>query len=1497
MPQKKTNEKSVQKINSHINASIEELQNFFLDEERTRYIYAASQFEITRYLEKLKALLVHVLRDITNSGYEEYLVKILQGLQNLYGVLNQWHRVVVDDPSPEAKVCQLYKSHLEDARQGYKLTKRNLQRLEDLNIRLTNNRKKSENEAKKYLLLRDSLQKIARNEIHSVMDPQIPEQTHIIKEFIELFLSPNVLLELSDIKQILWIQRSLIGVINHTKAFAIDEYFKILMRNASSNLLCISHNNYAELIARACIQLEIKTQISLHPDLYFGSIAEFCKHQIVTEEILKPDKKDYQPSWLYQTTEKMIKALLQLILYAPEERFKDFIIQNISLFNTTNGFELAMNAWLQLCDSLEQGKLNPQIGHNILAAMDIFLYPDNHKIGQSLYNYVQATNTETTLTLVDILSLRSKRILNINFKQPQHIKYFFIPGVNQLFNVQYDRNSNNDVVRKKWATAWFYLNAYSPQQQAQKIDTVGAIATAQEIFPMFLRLFSVSPATIDSLIDFFQIISGYGNWQERHQLAKFLILDIKNIKCMPSQERLKSLQAKAVIKLFDFPSFLADSNIFKQLASAYLLHFCQKTKISRLSELNPQLQNYRNILQFPLKENFDLLYYFSDELASMSNELDPKDAIWAMKLLYRIFDCVDTMHENMAQAYQAQVTDLLESVQRFSRFYRQNAEEMPFRVLQGKDDLYLWKLKIPTEYAESTPIVYGEVLLEVQDNLIDYKLLDCFGKVISGQVNTDEANLGLRVNAKLSDLRHIKVQLFTVIAKQTGNLGWQALLMKQYLRIKETVRKQISAGFESLSDRQNLSLVEKMRDAILIIDGARNYKFSMIDGVVTKYLEEGLSASNIKQDIMLFFDDMVAAIAKVLSRGDKSLEDWSMAANSVDDRIKFICARKKYSESQFKDWFLGMNKQLNADKQSALMERYLQDVRGLNEKHQLLFTDLGIDFLQYNQEIAIAAVYQHLAQAKENTRSRMNLFMKLGTGQGKSLVIAEAARKILSEKLSKTVMIFTCYDHLAERDFNKFKSYFAHFGYNAACILPNHLDSSTSVLSNNAGANALAEFSKAQVIYVNLETYISLLRQERVKRIKQQETAVMFPDPKDSVAIMDEFDSLILDSDEIIQTLDGFQVPAVNLLALGKSAAERKVLADLDPTSIVRVLLRTIIGSDSWQSWYNEEWNQLVTGGRSYSDISSLGKRNNFKSALFDEWQFGCVTLLSSVIDPLSFYNSFKFVIGLSGSINRQTHRLISNVLTGDSNYFEIPPFFGPINAEKNRTQTKDLICNSQEQHVQSIIDEAVAITTKTERPVLIFAESTTRLSESKSDFEVLKERLCSINKIAKSKLLFVENESDINRHLPNIGKRKYVTLATRILARGADIKVDTDIKEGLHLIVGYYPDRESIYIQMLGRTARQDDKGSYATITRDPKDFKSLNSEKNVVDGICHRVSESVFADEKLPVAQQTGRQCLQAFPLFITAFRSCNSSTLEGKLPFKIEREVLNAFPRLRR
>ncbi len=394
---------------------------------------------------------------------------------------------------------------------------------------------------------------------------------------------------------------------------------------------------------------------------------------------------------------------------------------------------------------------------------------------------------------------------------------------------------------------------------------------------------------------------------------------------------------------------------------------------------------------------------------------------------------------------------------------------------------------------------------------------------------------------------------------------------------------------------------------------------------------------------------------------------------------------------------------------------------------------------------------------------------------------------------------------------------------------------------------------------------------------------------------MDEFDSLICDADEIGQTLYKFQVPGASLLALGKKSAEETVLSSLDATRIVKTLLQAITGIDTWKHWYNYQWSELLKGRGMSINVNSLGQINNLKSALLDEWELGLVSLLGSVIDPLSFYNSFKYVIGLSGSVNLQTQQLTSKALLGNQSYLEIPPFFGPINAEQNLKKINDKVCESQEQHIQCIIEEVIEVI-KTERPVLIFAESITRLSESSSDFLLLIRRLSNIKEIASGKLLFIQTEADVKRHLPNIGKHKYVTLATRILARGADIKVDAEIKEGLHLIIGYYPNRESVYIQMLGRTARQDDKGSYSTITRTSKDFKNLNLENDVVNNISHRISDYVFLDEKLPAESQVGRQHLKAFPLFITAFRSSSSLTLQGKNISDIEEKVNQSFPKLR-
>ena len=195
------------------------------------------------------------------------------------------------------------------------------------------------------------------------------------------------------------------------------------------------------------------------------------------------------------------------------------------------------------------------------------------------------------------------------------------------------------------------------------------------------------------------------------------------------------------------------------------------------------------------------------------------------------------MEENIT-SYRAEVADLLRSVQRFSSFYYQQSSMMPLRILDGYNNFHLWELEIPVDYINATLSSYGKILFNIQETLINYKLLDLNGKIIIGEIDTKEANIELPACVDLAFLIGIKEQLFIAIVGQNANLGWQAFLMDQYLRIKDTVCEQILNGFKFLIDYRSIDLTNKISNAISIIDGARNYKFSVIDSVVKKYLEE-----------------------------------------------------------------------------------------------------------------------------------------------------------------------------------------------------------------------------------------------------------------------------------------------------------------------------------------------------------------------------------------------------------------------------------------------------------------------------------------------------------------------------------------------------------------------------------------------------------------------------------------------------------------------------------
>ncbi|CAF4470007.1 unnamed protein product, partial [Didymodactylos carnosus] len=159
---------------------------------------------------------------------------------------------------------------------------------------------------------------------------------------------------------------------------------------------------------------------------------------------------------------------------------------------------------------------------------------------------------------------------------------------------------------------------------------------------------------------------------------------------------------------------------------------------------------------------------------------------------------------------------------------------------------------------------------------------------------------------------------------------------------------------------------------------------------------------------------------------------------------------------------------------------------------------------------ALALIYDHLQDPMKN---KENLFIKIGVGQGKSLTIAETARKIIqmNRNFSRTkqeVFIIACYDHLAKRDFENYQSYYRHFGIQSMYC---------------SSGSSTKDFSDQDVIYPDLETYFGILRKNGFDTLTKS-GRIDISDTSDAVLIMDEFDSLILDSHHIFQKVVYFEL-------------------------------------------------------------------------------------------------------------------------------------------------------------------------------------------------------------------------------------------------------------------------------------------------------------------------------------------------------------------------------------
>lgn len=250
---------------------------------------------------------------------------------------------------------------------------------------------------------------------------------------------------------------------------------------------------------------------------------------------------------------------------------------------------------------------------------------------------------------------------------------------------------------------------------------------------------------------------------------------------------------------------------------------------------------------------------------------------------------------------------------------------------------------------------------------------------------------------------------------------YNGYIHRKYENLKQHVINFIINGF---SEENTDTLAERKRNARLIIDNAINYKASKqqacsVNSVI--YTEIQKSNKDAVKIIKDFFVEISNVFKNALIRNGKTLAEWVGSTSSVGERIAFLCARRKYAESDFSTWFFKKNPGKIA---SAKLTEQLNVVRqDLDEpNHKAALIKVGINYLQYNQEYALALIYKYLAEVQQKNN---NLFMQLGTGQGKSLVIAETARKILAENSQvNQVFIITCYSHLAIRDHKRFELFF-----------------------------------------------------------------------------------------------------------------------------------------------------------------------------------------------------------------------------------------------------------------------------------------------------------------------------------------------------------------------------------------------------------------------------------------------------------------------------------------
>ncbi|MBS0359494.1 MAG: tetratricopeptide repeat protein [Proteobacteria bacterium] len=429
------------------------------------------------------------------------------------------------------------------------------------------------------------------------------------------------------------------------------------------------------------------------------------------------------------------------------------------------------------------------------------------------------------------------------------------------------------------------------------------------------------------------------------------------------------------------------------------------------------------------------------------------------------------------------------------------------------------------------------------------------------------------------------------------------------------------------------------------------------------------------------------------------------------------------------------------------------------------------------------------------------------TGQGKSIIVATLAAYL--GVLGKRVDIVTTSENLAIRDVEEMRVFFNMFGL--------------SVTHNCKASQTFETCYAANIVYgtpLNFEfAYLSGLFEKNKPRGNRSFDALLV-DEVDSLFIdRTSFNTRIMHSDEIFLKVSWIYVFLLKFLKEQEDSSlenlNRKISFEpaffQSSTFVQQFILKNLnywlrTAKNVFKYKININFVIKPNNNLHLVDYEHTGEIHNnmylqrgghqlleVKNNLDPNIGF----LDSGQISHLTYFNFYKTVFGLSGTLGDQTER--SEI----KNLYALNCFDVPVHKKGTLQERPIRVLPSQALWFDAIIKEAEEVVQQN-RCVLILFKS---IRDTLAIFPFFE------NKFAL--LLNGRQKMSTEEVLSQSGRPKAITIATNIAGRGTDIKPSEEAEKngGMHVILTFYPLNERVKAQAIGRTARQGRNGSYSFI------------------------------------------------------------------------------------